>query len=75
MKNAITQVEYSLYDPWLICSFIIILFYIERKWIHVRNLATIFPLKSKLSGKFQRFNVIDESIEMSKNSWIPKRFN
>ena len=32
-------------------------------------------LKSKFSGKFQRFNAIDGSIEMMKNSWISeKRF-
>ena len=36
----------------------------------MRNLATIFPLKSKLSGKFQRFNAIDGSIAMLKNGWI-----
>ena len=33
----------------------------------MRNLATIFPLKSKLSGKFQRFNAINGSIAMLKN--------
>ena len=27
---------------------------------------------SKLSGKFQRFNTIDESIEIQKNIWISK---
>ena len=27
-------------------------------------------MKSKLSGKFQRFNVIDGSREMLENSWI-----
>ena len=38
----------------------------------MRNLATILPLKSKLSGKFERFNAIGGSIEMLKNSWISK---
>ena len=38
----------------------------------MRNLAIIVPLKSKLSGKFQRFSTIDESIEKLKNSWISK---
>ena len=38
----------------------------------MKNLATILLLKSKLSGKFQRFNAIDRSIEMLKNSWILK---
>ena len=37
--------------PCLICYFIVILF----KWLFMRNLATIFPLKSILSGKFQCF--------------------
>ena len=40
----------------------------------MRNLVIILPLKSKLSGKFQRFNVIDWSIEMLKNSWISQKF-
>ena len=47
---------------WLICGFIVVLLYTERKY------ATILPLKSKLSGKFQRFNAIDGSVEMLKNS-------
>ena len=38
------------------------------------NLDTILPLKSKLSGKFQRFNAIDGSIEMLKNNSISKKF-
>ena len=42
----------------------------------MRNLAIILPLtlKSKLSGKFQRFSAIDGSSEMLKNSWISKKF-
>ena len=39
------------------------LFYIER------NLATILPFKSKLSGKFQRFNAIEGSYQ---NAEFPK---
>ena len=35
----------------------------------MRNVAKILPLKSKLSGKFQRFNAIDRSIEMLQNSF------
>ena len=38
----------------------------------MRNLVTILPLKSKLSGKFQRFNVTDGSIEMLKKAEFPK---
>ena len=30
---------------------------------------------SKLSGKFQRFNTIDESIKIQKNIWISKNVN
>ena len=52
----------------LICYFIVVLFYINRKRLFMRNLATILPLKSKLSRKFQRFNAIDRSIKMLKNS-------
>ena len=51
--------------PCLICHFIVILFYIERKWLFMRNVAIIVPLKSKSSGKFQRFNTNDEIIEPS----------
>ena len=32
----------------------------------MRNVAAILPLKSKLSGKFQRFNAINRCIEMLK---------
>ena len=60
--------------PCLICYFIVKLFYIERKWLLMRNLATILPLKSKLSGKFQRFNAVNGSIKMLKNAWIAKKF-
>ena len=41
--------------------------FFERKLLLKRNLATILPLKSKLSGKFQSFNAIDGSIKMLKN--------
>ena len=50
----------------LICYLNFILFFIERKWLFMRNLATILLLKSKLSRKFQRFNAIDGSIKMLK---------
>ena len=37
------------------------------------NLATILPLKSKFSGKLQRFNVTDASIEMQEcNFWTSR---
>ena len=45
--------------PLLIYYFIVTLLYIERKLLPMSNLTTILPLKSKLSGKFQRFNVIN----------------
>ena len=56
--------------PYLICLFFIcffvILFYIEIKWLLMRNVASVLLLKSKLSGKFQRFNAINRCIEMLK---------
>ena len=60
-----------LYGPitnfFVFCFFFfVILFYSERKWLLLRNLATILPLKRKLSGKFQRFNAINRSIKMLK---------
>ena len=45
--------------PCSICYLIVMLFYFEKKWLLIRNLAAILPLKSKLSGKFQRFNAKD----------------
>ena len=35
----------------------------------MRNLATILPLNSKLSGKFQHFNAVDGSMAMLKK-WL-----
>ena len=53
----------------LICYFIVILFYIERKWLLMRNLATILLFKSKLSADLQRFDAIDGSIENFQLKW------
>ena len=51
----------------LLCCLTVI--YLLRETVSFkRTLATILLLKSKLSGKCQRFNAIDESIEMLKNS-------
>ena len=60
--------------PCLICYFIVILFFIERKWLFIRNSATILPLKPKLFRKFQRFNAIDRRIKMLINNLISKNF-
>ena len=53
--------------PCLICYFIVILFYSRRKRLFMTTWATtfydIFPLKSKLSGKFKRFNAVDEELK------------
>ena len=38
----------------------------------MRTLVTVLPLKSQLSAKFQRFNFIDRSNNMLKNSRISK---
>ena len=58
--------------PCLVCCFIVILFYIKRKWLFMRNFATILPLQLKLSGNFHRFNAIDGNIKMLKYSWVSK---
>ena len=65
MKNINIQVTYFLKVPMVN---VVLLPDIERKCFLKRNLATILPLKLKLSGKFQSFNAIDGSIEMLKNS-------
>ena len=62
MKNAIIQVKYFLNSY----CFTFILLHIERKWLLKKNIATISPLNSKLSAKFQRFNAIHGSIKMLK---------
>ena len=76
MKNAIMQVIYFLKSPVFICYFIVILFILSESRLLMRNLVIILPLtlKSKLSGKFQRFSANDGSSEMLKNSWISKKF-
>ena len=38
--------------PFLICYFIVILFYIERKWLLMRNLTTILPFVSNCLEHF-----------------------
>ena len=55
--------------------FIVILFYIERKWLVMRNLAKVLPLKFKCPKEFQCFNTIGGSIKMLKYSWTSKNFN
>ena len=60
----IAHVQFTILLPYL--------FYIGRKWLLMRNLVTILPLKSKLSGKFQHFNVIDESIKCWKIAGFQK---
>ena len=55
-------------------NFVDILSYIERKWLLAIDLATAFPLKSKLSGKFLHFNAIDGSIDILNKSWISKSY-
>ena len=65
VKNTMKELTYFLNVALcLICYFIVILFYIERKWLFMRNLARILPLKCRSSGKFQCFNAIDGSIKM-----------
>ena len=66
VKNAIIKWHNFWMVPYLICYFFVILFYIERKWLLMRMLFTILPLKSKLSGKFNRFNAINRNIKMLK---------
>ena len=60
------QVTYFLNAPMFNMLFIfVILFYIERKLLFLRNLAAILPLKSNLTGKLERFNTIDGWIEIT----------
>ena len=65
---------------WLICCFIVIFFYIERKWPK-RKLVITLPLKSKLSGKllgyqwnYQNSKKIVEFLKISIKMKIFKTF-
>ena len=71
MKNAVMQVTYFLND-----TMVNLLFYCHI--ILCREKVTSYEkllLKSIFSGKIQRFNASDESIEMLKNSKISENFN
>ena len=59
--------------PCLICYFFVILFYTERKWLLMRNLAAAYPWSPSC---LQNFNILmlDRSMEMLKNSWIFQKF-
>ena len=66
VKNANMQVTYFLNSPILnlfVFCFFVILFYIGKKWLLMRNVATILPLNSKLPGNF---NFLMLQIEVSK---------
>ena len=70
------QITYFLNGPilnlFVFCFFLFLFFFCqidrerERERESERNVAPILPLKSKLSGKFQRFNAINRTIEMLK---------
>ena len=75
MKNEIMQVTYFLNVPMVNLVFYS---HIKLNWEKVtshENLAAILPLKSRLSGKFQRFISIGGSIEMLEISWMSKNIN
>ena len=57
------QMKFFMNGPMVKFFLIIILFYIERKWLLKSNLPVILLLKYKLFSKLC-FNVIDGSIEM-----------
>ena len=42
----------------------------EWSFFILRESDTVLHLKSKLSEKFQRFNAIEKSVKMMKQSWI-----
>ena len=58
--------------PCLICHFAVILPYFKRKLLLMKYIAIILPLKSKLSGKFQRFNAKEEVSKCGKIVEFPK---
>ena len=65
VKNAIMQLTYFLNGPKLNLFFYCRIFFYWEKVTSYEKLATILPLKSKLSRKFQRFNTLDRfSIKM-----------
>ena len=65
------QVTYFLTGPMFNLLFYChIISYWEKVPPYEKSKVQFIPLKSKLSGKFQRFNAIDASIEMLKNSCV-----
>ena len=71
MKITIMQVTFFFIGPIvnLLINFIVISFYIELKWVLLKNLSTVLPFKSNFSRKFQRFNATDGSIKILTNSY------
>ena len=75
-KNPLCKWHTFWMAPCLICFlYYHIILYWEKVISHEKFSHNLTFLKSKLSGKFQRFNIIDKSIEILKNSWISKNFN
>ena len=70
--NSILQVTYYSNGPVANLLFYCHIFIYWEQVTSQENLATILPLKSKLSLKFQRLSANDGSIKMLKNSWISK---
>ena len=60
VKNTDLQVTYFLNGLMLICSFIVILLYIEKKWLLMRNLTTV-------ENCIENFSILDGTIKMLKN--------
>ena len=68
MKNAIMEVTYFLNGPVIILMFYCHVILYWEEVASYDKIATLLPLKPKLSGKYQRFSTIDESIKMPKYS-------
>ena len=74
-RMPIMRVTYFLNGPMFNFLFYCHLILYWEKVTSCKKLATILPLKSKLSGKLHRFSAIDGSIEMLKNKSISKNNN
>ena len=60
--------------PWLICCFLIILFYAERKSFLMRNLASL-TLEVQIAWKISEFRCYWWKYQMLKYSWISESFS
>ena len=72
MKNVIVEVTYFFNVPMINLLFYCHITLYREKVTSYKKFNQVLPLKPKLSGKFQLFNVIDGSIKILYIAEFPK---